>query len=70
VERKKPFDAEAAKNMYQGSIGTQMTLLALPVRHMDELKARVGIDVAPTVLSTYVYTHSSLGKFIKKKFKT
>lgn len=70
VERKKPFDAEAVKNMYQGSMGTQMTLLALLSRHMDELKARVGIDVAPTTLGSYKYTHRTLSKFIKKKFKT
>lgn len=70
VERKKPFDAEAVKNLYQGNIGAQLTLLALLDRHMEELKARVGIDVAPTTLSTYFYTHRSLGKFIKKKFKT
>ncbi len=70
MERKKPFDAESVKNLFQGSIGTQITLLALLGRHMDELKARVGVDVAPTTLSTYVYTHRSLGKFIKKKFKT
>lgn len=70
VERKKPFDAESVKNLYQGSMNTQMTLLALLSRHMDELKNRIGIDVAPTTLSTYFYTHRSLGKFIKKKFKT
>lgn len=70
VERKKPFDAEAVKNLYQGNMGAQLTLLALLDRHMEELKARVGIDVAPTTLSTYFYTHRSLGKFIKKKFKT
>ncbi|GHT35554.1 transposase [Bacteroidia bacterium] len=70
VERKKPFDAESVKVLYQGSMDTQMTLLALLDRHMDGLKARVDIDVAPTTLSTYVYTHRSLGKFIKKKFKT
>ncbi|GHV48606.1 transposase [Bacteroidia bacterium] len=70
VERKKPFDAESVKDLYQGSMDSQMTLLALLDRHMDGLKARVGIDVAPTTLSTYVYTHRSLGKFIKKKFKT
>lgn len=69
MERKKPFDAETVKNMYQGSMNTQISLLALLNRHMEELKARVGIDVAPTTLSTYVYTHRSLGKFIKKKFK-
>ena len=70
VERKKPFNAESVKNLYQGSMGTQMTLLALLDRHMEELKARVGIDVAPTTLATYKYTHRSLGKFIKKKFRT
>ncbi len=70
VERNKPFDAESVKNLYQGSMGTQMTLLALLSRHMEELRSRVGIDVAPTTLQTYVYTHRSLGKFIKKKFKT
>ncbi|GHU08933.1 transposase [Alphaproteobacteria bacterium] len=70
VERKKTFDAESVKVLFQGSMDTQMTLLVLLDRHMDGLKARVGIDVAPTTLSTYVYTHRSLGKFIKKKFKT
>jgi site-specific recombinase XerD len=70
VERKKSFDAESVKNMYQGSMGAQMTLLALLDRHMAELRSRIGIDCAPTTLSSYVYTHRSLGKFIKKKFKT
>ena len=70
VERNKPFDAEAVKNLYQGSIKTQVTLLALLDRHMDEFRSRIGIDVAPTTLQTYKYTHRSLGKFIKKKFKT
>jgi len=70
VERNQPFNAESVKNLYQGSMDTQMTLLALLNRHIDELKARVGIDVAPTTLSTYKYTHRSLGKFIKKKFRT
>ena len=51
-------------------MGAQLTLLALLNRHMEELKARIGVDVAPTTLSTYFYTHRSLGKFIKKKFKT
>ena len=70
VERKKPFDAESVKNLYQGSMNSQTTLLALLDRHIEELRSRVGIDVAPTTLQTYKYTHRSLGKFIKKKFKT
>lgn len=70
IERKQPFDATAVKELYQGSMDSQITLLALLSWYMDGLRARVGIDVAPTTLSTYVYTHRSLGKFIKKKFKS
>ena len=70
VERNRPFDAESVKNLYQGSMDSQTTLLALLDKHMDGLRSRIGIDVAPTTLSTYVYTHRSLGKFIKKKFRT
>lgn len=69
VERKKTFDAESVKVLYQGSMDAQMTLLAFLYQHMEGLKTRIGIDVAPTTLSTYVYTHRSLGNFIKKKFK-
>ncbi|GAB6119960.1 phage integrase SAM-like domain-containing protein [Dysgonomonas termitidis] len=69
VKRNKPFDAESVKVLYQGSMDAQMTLLTLLDRHMEGLRARIGIDVAPTTLSTYVYTHRSLGKFIQKKFK-
>ena len=70
TERKKTFDAETVKNLYQGSMNKQMTLLALLNQYTEGLRARVGIDVAPTTLGGYVYTHRSLGKFIKKKFKT
>ena len=70
AERKKPFDAESVKDMYQGSMDSQTSLLALLGQYMEGLRARIGIDVAPTTLGTYVYTHRSLGKFIKKKFRT
>ncbi len=70
AERKKPFDAASVKDVYQGSLNSQTSLLALLDQYMEGLRARVGIDVAPTTLSTYVYTHRSLGKFIKKKFKS
>jgi len=70
MERKKPFDAESVKNQYQGSMNSQTTLLALLDGYMAGLRARIGIDCAPTTLSSYVYTYRSLGKFIKKKFKT
>ena len=70
VERKKPFDAESVKNLYQGSMNSQTTLLALLDQYVEGLRTRIGIDVAPTTLATYKYTYRSLGKFIKKKFKT
>lgn len=70
MERKRPFDASAVKNQLQGSMNIQMTLLARLDMYMEELRSRIGIDVAPTTLSTYVHTHRTLAKFIKTKFKT
>ena len=68
VERKQSFNAEAVKDMFQGSIDTQMTLLKLFDRLTDELKSRVGIDRAAGSVSTYTYTRRALTGFIKKKF--
>lgn len=68
VERKQPFNAEAVKDMFQGSIDTQMTLLKLFDRLTCELKSRVGIDRAAGSVSTYTYTRRALTGFIKKKF--
>ena len=56
MERKKDFDAAAVRDMFQGNAGMQMTLLKLLDRHNEEMKARVGVDRAPTTLSTYVFT--------------
>lgn len=69
AQRKKPFDAESVKVLFQGSMDTQMTLLVLLDKYMEGLRSRIGIDVARTTLSNYVYTHRTLGKFIQKKFK-
>ncbi len=65
MERKQPFDAEAVKNLFQGSVDTQMTLLKLFDRHIEEVKARVGIDVSHRTLPNYLYTRKRLGEFIK-----
>jgi len=70
AERKQPFDATAVKNLFQGNMGSQKTLLARLYMLMEDMKSRIGTDVAPTTIATYFYTHRSLGKFIKKKFKT
>ena len=70
VVRKQNFDATSVKDLFQGSMTTQMSLLKLLDRHIEEMNARVGIDLASKTMSTYFYARRSLGKFILKKFKT
>lgn len=69
-KQKQAFDATTVKDLLQGRIEVQMTLLKLLDLHINGIKERVGIDRAPTTLGTYVYTRRSLEAFIKKKFKT
>lgn len=66
IERKQPFDALAVKDLFQGSVDTQMTLLKLFDRHIEEIKARIGIDVSYRTLPNYLYTGKRLVLFIKK----
>jgi site-specific recombinase XerD len=70
VRRKQTFDATAVKDSFQGSIGTQMTLLKLLDRHIEEMKARIGIDRAEGTVSKWLYMRRYLADFIEKKFKT
>ncbi len=67
--KKRDFDAAAVRDMFQGNADMQMTLLKLLDRHNGEMKARVGVDRAPTTLSTYLFTYRTLSEFIKAKFK-
>ena len=69
LERKQDFDATDVKNAFQGSKDTQMTLLKLFDRHIEEVKAKVGIDVSHRTLPNYLYTRSRLGEFVSKRFK-
>lgn len=69
MERKIDFDATAVKDVFQGSKDTQMTLLAFFDRHIEEIKARVGIDVSHRTLPNYIYTRQRLGEFICERFK-
>ncbi len=66
TERNQPFDAEAVKNLFQGGMDVQMTLMRLFDRHIEEVKARVGIDVSHRTLPNYLYTRKRLAEFIKK----
>ena len=68
LERKQQFSATDVKEQFQGSVETQMTLLRRLVLYTDDLKSRVGVDVAKGTIPNYHYTHKSLVEFIKLKF--
>lgn len=52
--------------MFQGGIATQMTLFRLFDRHIEEVRARVGIDVSTQSLIT---SHPRrLGEFVSKNY--
>ena len=70
MERKKDFDAAAVRDMFQGNADMQMTLLKLLDRHNEEMKARVGVDRAPTTMSTYVYTGAPLPNSSKRNSRS
>ena len=69
LERKIDFNATAVKEAFQGSVETQMTLLRRLDIHIEDMQSRIGIDVAKSSMSTYIYTRRYLGEFIKKHFK-
>lgn len=68
IERKSPFDATDVKNLFQGGMATQMTLMRLFDRHIEEVRARVGIDVSHRTIPNYLYTRKRLAEFIGNKF--
>ena len=69
LERKIDFDATAVKEAFQGSVESQMTLLKRLDIHIEDMQSRIGIDVAKSSMSTYIYTRRYLGEYIKKRFK-
>jgi len=69
LDRKIDFDATAVKEAFQGSVDTQMTLLRRLDIHIEDMQSRIGVDVAKSSMSTYIYTRRYLGEFIKKRFK-
>ena len=70
VEREQDFDATAVKDLFQGSIETQMTLLRMTDRICEDLKARIGIDRAKGTYPGYYYMRKTLGEFIPWQLKT
>lgn len=70
VERGQDFDATAVKDLFQGSMETQMTLLRMTDRICEDLKARIGIDRAKGTYPGYYYMRKTLSEFIPWQFKT
>ena len=65
VERGQDFDATAVKDLFQGSMDTQMTLLRMTDRICEDLKARIGIDRAKGTYPAYYNMRRTLGEFIR-----
>ena len=70
VERKMDFDAEAVKNLFQGSLEIQVTLLGMTDVVCEDLRKRIGIDRAKGTYPAYMYTRRTLAEFIEKEFRT
>ena len=70
VGRNADFDAEAVKNLFQGSLETQMPLLGMTDIVCEELRKRIGIDRAKGTYPAYIYTRRTLAEFIEKEFRT
>ena len=47
-----------------------MTLLKRLDMHIEDMRSKIGINVAKSPMSTYIYTRRYLGEFIHKRFKT
>ena len=69
VERKIDFDATDVKDLFQGSMETQMTLMRMTDVVCDDLKARIGIDRAKGTYPGYHYMRLTIGEFIETKYK-
>lgn len=69
VGRKVDFDATDVKDLFQGSMETQMTLMKMTDAVCDDIKARIGIDHAKGTYPAYHYMRLALGEFIETKYK-
>ena len=69
VSRNIDFDATDVKDLFQGSMETQMTLMKMTDAVCDDLKARIGIDRAKGTYPGYHYMRLTLGEFIEHRYK-
>ena len=69
VSRKVDFDATDVKDLFQGSMETQITLMKMTDIVCDDIKSRIGIDRAKGTYPGYHYMRLTLGEFIEAKYK-
>ena len=70
VKRNQGFRAIDVKNLFQGGVSTQMMLIQLFDRMINDIVVRVGIDRAKTTPLSYHCTRRHLAEFIKKRYKS
>ncbi len=68
--RNNEFRADDVKNLFQGGIATQTTLLGLFQKMTADHQARVGIDRKQSSVYDYISSYRCLKRFIKEKFKS
>ncbi len=69
-KRNQPFKAIDIKNLFQGSVVAQTTLLKAFDNMMEEFKTRVGIDRSRLTLYKYDSCRKCVADFIKRKYKS
>ena len=68
--RQVEFTATDVKELFQGSVKTQMTLMGAVNKMYADMEARVGVDRKASSMSTYYYMRLRLQEFIQAKYKT
>lgn len=69
-KRNQPYNASDIKNLFQGSVVAQTTLLRAFDNIVDDFKTRVGIDWSRLTLYKYASCRRCIADFIKRKYKS
>ena len=70
LKRNVDFTAQSIKELIQGSVKCQITLMDMRDRLYADMEKRIGIDRVEGSLVHYKQARTTLNKFIEAKFKT
>ena len=70
LKRNVDFTAQSIKELMQGSLDCQVTLMDMMDKLYDDMEKRVGIGRVEGSLMHYKQARATIGKFIEAKFKT